>query len=265
MARMFALITFFVSLCMSYFSSIAYAGFQNLPSLVIMAEPSLTETITEIGRRYSKDHRVSVTCSFDNSTNQIDEINLGEAVNVFLTSDSTYVQQLKTQGVIDAYTVVNLASNKLVLAIPKNHALRLQLKAKKSFEEVLQSLIDTHTSFVMTDSNKTDQGHKIRQSIEHYALWDTLSPLAITSLNSRQTVQLMLKENRPGFVYLTDVVNYHDLEILKPIQDNAYDPIIYQAVVVAGDQMEIGRQFIATISDPKYQQIFAYYGFGPHP
>ncbi len=254
-----------LTFCLSLFSKAAFAYFQNLPSLVIMAEPSLTEAITVISRRYSKNHRVLVSCSFDTSASQIEQIKQGEAVNVFISSDSTYVQQLKTEGVIDAYTIVNLGSNRLALAIPKNHSLRLQLKAKKSIEDILKTLAATNTPFAMTDPVKTDQGHKILQSLEHYALWGELAPLMVPSLNSRQTIHMMLEGNMPGFIYLSDAINYPNLEILKLVDENAHDPIIYQAVVVAGEQMEAGRQFIAAFSDPEYKRILAYYGFKALP
>jgi molybdate transport system substrate-binding protein len=245
---------------------LAKASTHDLPQVTILAASSLSEPLTELTRIYSKKQNVIVTASFDGTAEQARKIEQGEQADIFISSHPFWMSFLKQKGLIDVYSLTNLVRNKLTLTISLKSNLNTSSLIGKSLITKLHYL-NGRTIMVMGDFDDSALGLYTKQTLqnidskEHTKLWELLHNKIIPSPSAKNTLYLISHGETAGITYYSDAYNNQEVQILDIINDSLHDPILYQAAVVAGENMTIARDFLMFLKSNQAKQIYKKYGF----
>lgn len=251
---------------LSFIPPSANAITHDLPQVTILAASSLSEPLTELTRIYSKKQNIIVTASFDGTAEQARKIEQGEQADIFISSHPFWMSFLKQKGLIDVYSLTNLVRNKLTLAISVKSNLNISSIKEKSLVTKLNYL-KSRTIMVMGDFDDSALGLYTKQTLqnidnkEHVKLWETLHNKIIPSPSAKNTLYLIAHGETAGITYYSDTYNNKEVTVLDNIDDSLHDPIIYQAAVVAGENMTLARGFLIFLQSPEAKQIYKKYGF----
>jgi molybdate transport system substrate-binding protein len=241
-------------------------GSNDLPQVTILAASSISEPLTQLTRIYSKEHNIIVTASFDGSAEQARKIEQGEQADIFLSSHPFWMSVLKQKGLIDVYSLTNLVRNKLTLTISTKSSLNAYPIPGEGLAAKL-SYLNGRIIMVMGDFDESSLGLYTKQVIqntdakEHTSLWMDLSNKIIPSPSAKNALYLISHGETAGITYYSDSYNNKEVNVLNVIDDSLHEPIIYQAAVVAGENMTAARDFLEFLRSDQAKRIYKKYGF----
>jgi len=236
------------------------------PQITILAASSISGPLTELIRKYSKEKNIIVTASFDGTAELAQKIEQGEQADIFISSHPFWMTGLKQKGLIDVYSLKNLVRNKLALVVSNKSSLKDALLKEKKFSRKLHYL-SRRTIMVMGEFDNSALGLYTKQAIlntdaiEHTKLWDSLNNKVIPSPSAKNTLYLITHGETAGITYYSDAFNNKEVAVLSVISESLHDPIIYQAAVVAGENMGIAHDFLKFLESDEAKQIYKKYGF----
>ena len=213
---------------------------------------------------FSAQENVSVSGSFDSSAEISRLILEGEPANIFVTDDSTQIRDLQRLGVLNVFSLTNIASDNLVFVLPKDNFLQKKLDKIANPEEKLK-FVATSVSMVIPDPDTEPAGRAAKQALEKMGIWNEVSAKMLKAANTRNALYLIANGNSPGIVYSSDVYAEPNINVITEIPSQNYDKIIYQASIVA----EIGKEankadsekFMNFLKTEEVKKIFSKYGF----
>lgn len=85
------------------------ASFKNIENVTVMAETPLAIPIAQITSRFTNGNAISVSSNFGDSAVQAKKIEDGESADIFITSHAELIEQLKTKGLVDVYSISPIA------------------------------------------------------------------------------------------------------------------------------------------------------------
>ena len=241
------------------FSGDVYAGkAKKVNNLVVFAEENITYPLVEIARLYSKQKGSIVSINFD-SHQLVQNIDDGEPVDVSISSHQSMVETLKQKGLVDVYSLTNIAEDKLLLIASKNNKKLnvADISQSDDLAKILQ-VINDHKVPLIIDSAETSLGKYTD---------DILSKAKITNqkfyrriVEDTKSIAGLVNENNEycGIVLASSVKNYDNIVVLKEIENSE---IYYQAIVVAGDNMDKARDFLKFVKSSDIKKIFSDSGF----
>ena len=238
----------------------------DLPQVTILAASSFSKPLTELTRIYSKKESVVITASFDGTAEQSNKIEQGEQADIFISSHPHWMSRLKQKGLIDVYSLTNLVRNKLTLVISTKSGLNEYPIPGEGFAAKL-NFLKRRNIMVMGDFDSSALGAYTKQALQNtdtndgIHLWEDLQNKIIPSPNSKNTLYLIAHGETAGIVYYSDSYNNKEVNVLTVIDSSLYDPIVYQAAVVAGENMSIARDFLIFLQSPQAKQIYKKHGF----
>jgi ABC-type molybdate transport system substrate-binding protein len=95
-----------------FFVTPAKAAAQNeIASITVLADSRLAVAFSEIASRFAHESMISVSGTFGAGDEQKKKIEDGESADLFITSDMQLIQQLKTKGLVDVYSIGRVASH----------------------------------------------------------------------------------------------------------------------------------------------------------
>ncbi len=249
-----------------FVSNLAYADLRGLPNITILASSSLTTPITELAIEYSRQKNITVTTSYNSTSEQAWKIEDGESADVFISSHPYWMASLKQMGLIDVYSLTNLVKNKLVLITSAKGKLNEYPIVATGIQGKLENL-GNRTIMSFGDPNNTALGMYTKQAIERLdeinktKLWQVLNAKTIKSLSSKNNLYLIAQGETAGITYYSDAKGNDEVRILNVIDESLHEPIIYQAAVVAGENMTYARNFLDFIQTDESKQVFKKHGF----
>jgi molybdate transport system substrate-binding protein len=238
----------------------------DLPQITILAASSMSEPITELVRVYSKKSNIIVTASFDGTAELAEKIEQGEQADVFIASHPLWMQGLKQRGLIDVYSLTNIAKNRLVLVGSKKSRIGATALEGKSFATQLDYL-SGRSIMVMGDFDNSALGLYTKGAIlntdkrKHTKLWGALSKKIIPSPNSKNALYLITHGETAGIIYYSDAYNNKEVSILSVVDESLHEPVVYQAAVVAGENMGLARDFLKFLQSGQAKDVYKKYGF----
>jgi len=234
------------------FFSLSAIAEEELPSVTVLSASSISAPLIELTREYSKNNNVIINLEFSTSLEFVEQIEEGALADVFITPEPNLIKRLKNQGLIDVYSQINLASNKLALVVSadskikfkKNATIKDIITEKQKFAIASLALSLGKNSY---DILKSTLGKKYDKT-----------PILYVS-DPSWLIDIIINKNKIGIVYFSDTIRNNKLKLLKIIEKE--DPIIYQAVVVAGQNMNQARNYLDYIKSVETKDIFKKHGF----
>jgi molybdate transport system substrate-binding protein len=228
-------------------------------NLTIFAERHLVPTLTNIARIYSQKGNAVVSVSF-NSLNELStNLDIGEPADVFILSNQETISSLKQKGLVDVYNVSYIAQDGLALVTSSDN-LKIPeelTKEKLSLNDSLKILDKNHINLIVEERN-TSLGEA------SFALLNSLN------LNNIQVIFKMsddkistskLINSAPenyAILFLSEVYQKKDFKILAK---EKLKNVFYQALVIAGDNMEAAREFLKFLKTDEARLILKNNGF----
>lgn len=244
------LLTFFL---ISFVSQNSYALTSR--NLTVLAEPNLSFALTKIARIYSqKSHRI-VTVNFSSAANLITEIDSGEPADVFISAHPSWIESLRQKGLVDVYNIGYIARDKLVLATLKTNS--TVSSSNFTLEDALR-ILDQGNAALILDNEGNSSGFFAKNFLSHLEL-DNIQ-LFTRLLEDKTTLLNNIRSSNKGYSLLlaSQVSNESDLRILAQGKD---ENIFYQALVIAGDNMEVAREFLKFLKSIEAKSILKENGF----
>ncbi len=103
------LIITFLPLILSSYGSAHAASFKNIENVTVMAETPLAIPMAQITSRFTNGNAISVSSNFGDSAIHAKKIEDGESADIFITSHAELIEQLKTKGLVDVYSISPIA------------------------------------------------------------------------------------------------------------------------------------------------------------
>ncbi len=246
----------------SFFAAVFVLGFltqnslaSNSRNLTIFAEPNMVLALTKIARIYSQKANVVVSLNLESSHDLIDEIDSGEPADVFISAHPEMNEALRQKGLVDVYNISYVARDELVLVTSKQNSKILPQfdeKNKLSLEEAL-AILDQSKVNLIIDNESNASGIHSRELIRrfHFLQFTLFNKLS----EDKSTIISVVKNNPDSYALLLSSQVRSDSG-LRVLASSKGESIFYQALVIAGDNMEIAREFLKFLTSHQAKKIF---------
>ncbi len=261
---MHRLLRFFIFSCLCVLGALSVrpvvaAG--NMASFTVMADPSLTVPLNLIAREYSLKHNISITTVFSSTRTQLRDIERGEEATVIIAANTSWIDKLQQKGLIDVYSRTNIARNRLVLAGSQFEVRQVNLDTAPN----IAAFTDEPKEFMLAMGNPafTSEGSYAIDALDQLTLEMTLEPHYSFFRNMYQLIDTIHRYRAMGIVFRSDALLFPNIREISAFRPDAHRPILYQGAVVAGENMELGREFLTYLNTDAAHRIFKAYGMDP--
>ncbi len=239
--------------------SISISRASTSQNLTIFSEANMTYALTKIVREYSKKENIIISVNFNSSYNLIDNIDLGEPADIFISSHSDWIKNLSQKGLVDQFNSANFAKDKLVLITSKNNR-KINLKnttKTADFNDMLQ-LISARKVPLIIGSDYSSLGRYTKKILDDsqisnfqiFQKFDEDKKSIIDFINEHNDYCAIVMES--------EIKNDDNIIILSHIYQIVID---YKGLVIAGDNMENARKFIKYLKSDEAKKILLEEGF----
>ena len=164
---------------------------------------------------------------------------------------------LEERGRIAPETRVNLLGNSLVLVVPVDSPLKLEIGAG---EPLVQALGDRRLA--MGDPNHVPAGIYGKMALQALGLWSQTAARVAFAGDVRAALALVERgEVAAGLVYATDVAISARVRIAARFPPDSHPPITYPLAVVADQGRPEVLKFHRFLTGPEAGAVFRRHGF----
>lgn len=249
----------FLIFCLLPASSFAFSS----RNLTVIAEPNMMVAMTKIAREFSKMTNSVVAVNFTVSQDIVDDIDSGEPIDVLVSDNSELIDSLKHRGVVDVHSAGYIAGDRLVLVA--NHEgdfLFSDIKKMPSIEASLQAL-DRNGSSLLIDHSESPSGRASNELLRILRLpKDSVVGLKLfRKISEDRSAMLNVVRKSSAYYALllsSQVASEKDFSILSKSSES---DTFYQALVIAGEQMELSRKFVKFLKGDYAKKILMETGF----
>ena len=246
---------FLVFLCLAPSPALALT---TLPSVNVMADSSLSLAMDEIARSYSRTHNIIVNTSFAVPDVQDAQIAEGAAADVLITPDAAWINRLKEKGLIDVHSPVVIARGHLALAGPPGTPVAAE---EKHFPlNGILNQMHGQPDFVVANPASLPEGSYSREALKNLGVSDDLEPDTLYLKQRSEMLDMVEFHGAYGVFYYSTLLANPDLRVLYVLPDKTHKPINYTAVVIAGNNMDEARDFLAYLHTDEARRAFERHG-----
>jgi molybdate transport system substrate-binding protein len=250
------LIIFSIFLTLKY--SLANAGYTN--SITILAPDSMTSSLIEISRNYSRKSSKNVSLIFDNNKRYIKLIEDGNPADIIITNHPSWINNLKLKGLIDVNSISNLVEDSFVLVM------------NKEFYDVYSKQLNSRKNHASSWNNFLINNFKLA------IINPQLDPTSNSALSTLKNANINFKSE--NIIYSNDLNqelnessdiivmaplsllhDRQDLNIIKIFPSETDERFIYQAALIASENMKESDKLLQYIKSDKTKEIFRKHGF----
>ncbi|MES2960971.1 MAG: molybdate ABC transporter substrate-binding protein [Pseudomonadota bacterium] len=228
-------------------------------NLTIFAEPNMVLALTKIARLYSQKSNVIVAVNFNSSSDLITNVDSGEPADIFISAHSGWIETLHQKGLVDIYNSGYIASDNLVLVTAKNNPnVPEELRNPKISLEDALTILNRNKSTLILDFEGNSSG-KFSNDLIKNSIFNNLK-LCNKLAEDKSSILSSIKSDPESYALLLEsqVKNDPYFQILAIKKD---ENIFYQAMVIAGDNMEIAREFLKFLKSDAAKKILVQNGF----
>jgi molybdate transport system substrate-binding protein len=248
-----------ILIALSIFLSISDSFASPTRSLTVFAEQNMVPALVKISRLYSQKNHVIVSVNFNSSAELINDVDSGEPADIFISAHTGWIESLKQKGLTDVYNTGHIAKDRLILVAAKSNLnIPAQLLEKKLSVEGALQILDQEKMIVLTDHEGSSSGKfsndLIRSlNLSNLQLFTKLSEDTSSALN-------LTGENLESYALLlaSQIKNKPTLQVLAAQKE---PNIMYQALVIAGDNMDTAREFLKFLKSETAKNILRENGF----
>ena len=229
--------------------------------ITVFAAASMTETLTEIGKIYEKEHpKIRLVFNFDSSGTLKTQIQEGADCDLFISAAQKQMDELEQEdSLVLAGTRVNLLENRVALCVSEEKRSEIG-----TFDQWAEKLKDGSVFMAMGNSD-VPVGQYTQKILAYYGFdEEALKEQGLISYGSNVkevTTQILEGSVDCGVIYCTDAVS---AELL--VQDYATEEMCGKVVYPAGvlknsAHPEEAKAFLAFLQTKECMDIFEKVGF----
>jgi molybdate transport system substrate-binding protein len=222
--------------------------------LTVFAEPNMVLPLTKIARLYSQKYGIAVSVIFGAPIDLLENVESGEPVDVFISAHTDWIESLRQKGLADVYNIGYIASDKMALVTSRSNPEIIPelLDPTVTFDKAMHILNDYNATIITdnigTSSGKFSDAFMKRSDLVNISLFHKVIEDKSPILNN------LKKENQNyGLVLTSQIEKGEDLRIIAIKED---EEVFYQALVIAGDNMQIAREFLKFLKSAQAKFIF---------
>lgn len=219
--------------------------------VLIFAAASLKEPLDAIAARFE-----DVVVSYGGSGTLARQVSLGAPADIVLLANTDWMDVLVSEQHVDAQTVVDFASNRLVLIGQKGVA-----PVMLAPEPMAQALGNGRIAIGLTEA--VPAGIYGKAALQSMGLWGTTKDRLAEVDNVRSALALVARGQTPlGIVYRSDTRISAEVIELAAFPAQSHPPIRYQGATTQAAKEE-ARAVLAFLTSEEGQAILAASGFLP--
>jgi len=240
------------------------AAFLTLPAsgqapreITVFAAASLTNALQEVGEAFAKAGEARVKFSFASSSTLAKQIEAGADAQLFLSADEAWMDYLDTRGLVAAGTRRAILGNRLVLVVPADKPVQVEIKAGSNWLSSLSA-----GRIATGDPAHVPVGKYAQQALTNLGVWAGVEPRLARADNVRNALVLVERgEAVAGIVYGTDAAVSKQVMVAGMFPESAHDAISYPVALLRPHDQGGARAFYTFLSSPGARAIFTRHGF----
>lgn len=243
--------------CLSTWS-VAKAGNDTV---VVFAAQSMADAITAIARKYQEETGIEVQVSLGASSTMARQIEAYAPANLFISANRDWADYLLDRQALVPDTLVEVASNQLVLIVPADRGDLVLSSGLNSLPDMLGS-----DRLALGDPAHVPAGMYAETALRNLGLWDQLSDRLAPAANVRAALRFVEQDAAQfGIVYRTDAAAEKNVRIAAEFPQSSHQPILYVAAVTAEQDTPEARAFLTFLQSDAAADVFGGFGFSPPP
>lgn len=232
----------------------------EVSSISIIADSSLALPMTDIILQYTKEKHKAVSASFQPPSEQEVEVSEGASYDVLITARTRLIDDLKLSGLVDIYSEATIAKNHLVLVASSNNDFQTSLADSFPVAEIIRRY-SWRLGLVLGNPETLQQGSVARDALRHYGALEDLESYTLYMKDMSEILDMVRDDGVLALVYESDMMGQPELRIVDSVPEKTHQPVVYMAVVLAGDKMDDARQFVDYLKQSQSQKLIEKYGF----
>lgn len=225
--------------------------------VTVFAAASTTDVLARIAAHYEQRTGVSVRTSFASSSTLAKQIEAGAAADLYVSANPGWMDYLTERGLVRADTRVDIASNTLVLVVPRGRAPAVRFEAGFPIGRALGPRL------ALGDPDHVPAGVYARSALEALGWWDALADRVVPALDVRVALRFVeLGEADAGIVYGSDAAASDRVEVVGAFPDAVVPPVRYPAALTARAG-PAAAGFLAFLRGPEAAEELRRAGFVP--
>jgi len=231
-----------------------------IDTVTVMADNSLSLAMTALARDYAKSSNAIVNTSFAASAAQQSQISEGSAADILITPKAEWIENLKTQGVVDIYSQTPIARNRIALVAPTNSPLQIKLANGFPVSLLIQQF-GWEPNFVVASPDILEEGAFSKEALRNLGVANDLEEYTLYIKRLDQMFDMVANHGMYGLFFYSSTIGKTGVRVLDLLPEDSHRPIEYNAVVLAGDNMDEARKFITYLKSDNAKEILRDYGF----
>jgi molybdate transport system substrate-binding protein len=231
----------------------------DTPALSVFAAASLADVIAECTREYEARHAgVRVSLNFAGSSTLARQLDAGAPCDVFISANAEWVDWLLRRGRLDADSISVVASNRLVLIVPKGRGFAMPPPDGAALDRMFAGRL------ALGDPQHVPAGSYARQALTSLGWWEGVKQRIAPTLDVRAALKLVEQaEVDAGIVYATDARGDDRVEVVWTFPSESHSPIQYLAAQSAASSSKSSRaaEFLSLLRSARGREIFRQDGF----
>lgn len=226
--------------------------------LLVFAATSLTDAIAAAAGAYEAEVGASIAISYGPSQALAQQIASGANPDIYIAAGMPPMAFLEEEGLVAADRRVNLLTNSIVVAVPRE---------APSINSLGQLASSDLKRIAMPDPGIAPAGDYASRALQNLDLWDDFQPRLVYGNDVRAVLAYVQSGSADAaFVYRTDAKIAPDLRVLDIVPAASYPSVIYPAAVVGTtDDADKAQSFLDFLQTQTAAQIFRKHGFTPLP
>lgn len=240
--------------------------------LIVFAAASMTETLTQLGDDYMKEHKnVTIQYNFDSSGTLKTQIQEGADCDIFISAGQKQMNQLDKDASADVNTEgldfvlegtrFDILENKVALAVPEGNPAGIN-----SYDDLTAKLADGSIKMAMGNSD-VPVGQYTQKILAYFGLNEDelVAAGAITYGSNVKEVTTQVSEAAVdcGIIYATDAYSAN-LKVVDTATKDMCGQVIYPAAVMKTTKNEeVAKAFLKYLTEDTANKVFEGVGFTP--
>lgn len=223
--------------------------------LTVSAAISLTDVLNELKEIYEEKTTTKLTFNFGGSGTLTQQIQQGAPVDIFISADVDWMDDLDQKELIVSATRADLTSNDIVLIANETSSFDVQ-----SMEDITSGDVN---QIAIGNPESVPAGKYTEQLLRHLDLWNELKNQFVLAKDVRQVLTYVESGNADiGFVYKSDAFLSDHINILAEADEAWHDPITYPGAVLRESAHQVeAADFLDFLKTNEAQEVFQKYGF----
>lgn len=233
------------------------AASQPPKEITVFAAASLSNALQDVADTFTRKTGTQAKLSFASSSTLAKQIQSGAGAQLFLSADEAWMNYLEQANLIASDTRRSLLGNGLVLVIPADKTLSVEISNDTAWlKQLPEGRIATG------DPEHVPVGKYARQALENLGAWEAVGPRLARADNVRNALVLVERgEAAAGIVYSTDAAASKNVKVATAIPESSHDPISYPVALMKDQDKGEARVFYDFLLTPEARVIFEKYGF----